>query len=70
MKLFYTHGGLGGITEALYNGVPMIGTPFFGDQRANIANIVNRGCGLRLSFDEINEETLSATFKEVLNNPK
>ncbi|KAL3289122.1 hypothetical protein HHI36_003561 [Cryptolaemus montrouzieri] len=70
IKLFISHGGLGGTTEAVFHGVPVLGIPFFADQKTNVASIVDAGLALMLSVDEINEETFDAAIKELLTNPK
>ncbi|KAF2893558.1 hypothetical protein ILUMI_12612, partial [Ignelater luminosus] len=43
VKLFITQGGLQSMEEAIYNYVPLIGIPFFGDQFINVAIMVSRG---------------------------
>lgn len=71
IKAFITHGGMGGITEAIYGGVPMIGTPFYGDQIINVKNMVrNYGYGVELKFFSMTESLLEDAIKELLNNPK
>lgn len=70
MRLFITHGGQGGVVESQYHGVPMVGIPLFGDQRANIANVVESGFGLKVDYSTLDEETFSAAVHEVLNNKK
>ncbi|KAF5304917.1 hypothetical protein FQR65_LT00801 [Abscondita terminalis] len=70
MKLFITHGGLLSTTEAIYNGVPMIGIPFFGDQAANVAESVLKGYAVGIPYLELSEETLSKAISEVMDNPK
>ncbi|KAF5306218.1 hypothetical protein FQR65_LT18599 [Abscondita terminalis] len=70
VKLFITHGGLLSTTETIYHGVPIIGIPIFGDQKLNIANVVQDGYGLMVSYFELTEETLGSAIEEILNNPK
>jgi glucuronosyltransferase len=70
VKVFITHGGLLGTTEALYEGVPVLGFPLFGDQRMNIAKFVERGNGLKIDFESITEDSVSTALEELLNNPK
>lgn len=68
VKLFITHGGLGGIMEAAYHAVQIFGIPFFADQDANVAKAISEGwaCGLKI-FD-ITEESFSKSIDELLNN--
>ncbi|KAG5670631.1 hypothetical protein PVAND_000879 [Polypedilum vanderplanki] len=35
VKAYICHGGLLGTTEAVYEGVPVLGIPIFGDQKTN-----------------------------------
>ncbi|SPP82269.1 UDP-glucuronosyltransferase 1-5 [Drosophila guanche] len=69
-KLFITHAGKGGITEAQYHGVPMVALPIFGDQLGNADQMQNSGYGLALDLQSITEESLTAALKEVLENDK
>lgn len=67
MKLFISHGGLLGITEAVYEGIPVLGIPVFGDQWANIKKLESLKAGKLLPYLEITEETVSDALKTVLS---
>ncbi|KAH8352530.1 hypothetical protein KR084_004781 [Drosophila pseudotakahashii] len=69
-KLFITHAGKGGITEAQYHGVPMVALPIFGDQPGNAAVMEKSGYGLALELLTITEDTLREALTEVLENKK
>ena len=69
VKVFITHGGLLGTTEALVEGVAVLGIPIFGDQKMNMAKAVARGYGLQLDYDDISEELFAEKLTELLNNP-
>ncbi|KAH8283042.1 hypothetical protein KR054_011685, partial [Drosophila jambulina] len=69
-KLFITHAGKGGITEAQYHGVPMVALPIFGDQPGNAEIMQSAGYGLSLDLLSITEESLGEALKEVLENEK
>ncbi|CAO1437944.1 unnamed protein product [Diamesa hyperborea] len=69
VKVFITHGGLLGTTEALVEGVPVLGIPIFGDQKMNMAKAVARGYGLQINYDDISEELFTEKLTELLNNP-
>ena len=70
IKAFISHCGLGGVTEARYNGVPIVGMPMFAEQPENAANVVNEGWGLRVDVTTLTEASLKETLHEILNNPK
>lgn len=67
-KLFITHGGKGSISEAQRNGKPILGIPFFGDQRANVAKIENRKLGLKLPIESVTVDSLKTAIRELLDN--
>ncbi|XP_001603747.1 UDP-glucuronosyltransferase 2A2-like [Nasonia vitripennis] len=69
MKAFITHGGLGGVQEALYYGVPMIGIPLFSDQFRNVAAFVDKEMMVKIDLDKLSEETLDSALRAVLQNP-
>ncbi|XP_026462637.1 2-hydroxyacylsphingosine 1-beta-galactosyltransferase-like, partial [Ctenocephalides felis] len=69
VKVFITHGGLLSSIESIYFGVPLVGIPIFGDQRANMARATRSGYGVQIDLDDINEETLSELLNKVLKNP-
>ncbi|GAB0091280.1 hypothetical protein DMENIID0001_061010 [Sergentomyia squamirostris] len=69
-RVFITHGGIKGITEARFHAVPIIGIPMFHDQYTNVDTAVKEGWGFLLRLKDLNEESLSIALTEVLNNPK
>lgn len=70
LKVFITHGGLLGTSEALVGGIPLLGLPIFGDQKMNIAFAVDAGYALQVYFHNITTETISLALNELINNPK
>lgn len=68
LKLFVTHGGLLGTTEALIEGVPLLGFPIFGDQKMNMAKAVERGYGLQIYFNDLTEESISRALNQLLSS--
>uniref|UniRef100_A0A182QGW8 UDP-glucuronosyltransferase n=1 Tax=Anopheles farauti TaxID=69004 RepID=A0A182QGW8_9DIPT len=70
VRLFIMHGGLGGIAEALYHGVPLVGMPMFGDQPVNLATVAKEGWAYVLEFNELTPETFSRAVNEVLQEPR
>ncbi|XP_055701703.1 uncharacterized protein LOC129800979 [Phlebotomus papatasi] len=69
VRVFVAHGGLGGITEAKFHGVPIVGIPFFADQMTNLATASREGWAVVMQLDDLTEETFSRAIKEVLDNP-
>lgn len=70
VKVFITHGGLMGTMEAVYNGVPMVAIPLFGDQFHNVKNFEEEGIALRVDYTAIKKETVLKALREVLENPR
>lgn len=68
VKLFISHCGLGGISEARYHGVPVLGIPLFADQFDNLERIVDEGWAKELRLIAVTEQTLYETLKEMLHN--
>ena len=66
--LYVAHGGLFGISEAVYCGVPIVGIPVFGDQPYNVQNLVDMGTGVKLDFATLSEKTISEAIYTILNN--
>uniref|UniRef100_A0A182MRU2 UDP-glucuronosyltransferase n=1 Tax=Anopheles culicifacies TaxID=139723 RepID=A0A182MRU2_9DIPT len=69
VRLFITHGGLGGIAEALYHGVPLVGIPLFGDQPVNLAKVEKEGWAYVLKHTDLTIESFSRAINEVLHEP-
>ncbi|CAH2090413.1 unnamed protein product [Euphydryas editha] len=65
--VFYSHCGLLGTTEAIYNGVPVLGMPIYGDQPTNAAAIEQSGLGVQLNFDLLTKDYLLEKLKTVLD---
>ncbi|KAI4466757.1 UDP-glucosyltransferase [Holotrichia oblita] len=69
VKLFITHGGGLSSQETMYNGVPIVGIPFFYDQWNNVAKMEAKNLGKGLVLQTITSNILHDTIKEVLDNP-
>lgn len=67
--LFISHCGKGGMNEARYHGVPILGIPIFADQPTNMAEIVSEGWGVPLQYSDLSEATFEAALNEALTNP-
>ncbi|XP_012510960.1 PREDICTED: UDP-glucuronosyltransferase 2B4-like isoform X2 [Propithecus coquereli] len=68
-KAFITHGGINGIYEAIYHGVPMVGIPLFWDQPDNIVHMKAKGAAVRLDFNTMSSTDLLNALKTVINDP-
>ncbi|CAG9863751.1 unnamed protein product [Phyllotreta striolata] len=70
IKLFITHGGLLSLTESVYNGVPILAIPVYGDQATNANNAVKAGFGLSINYHDpdFNEDKLMLSITELLRN--
>lgn len=67
--LFISHGGLGGMAEARYHGVPILGIPIFAEQSGNIGSVVREGWGLEVDYATLSENQLSTKLKQILTDP-
>jgi glucuronosyltransferase len=67
VKLFITHGGLLGTTEALVEGVPVLGIPIFGDQKMNMNVASSKGYAMTLDYSEISENSVTQALDKVLS---
>ena len=70
VKLFISHGGLLGTSEAVHEGVPVLGIPIVFDQPTNIEAIEANGAGERLDYTDISEEVVYEKLSRLLNDPK
>lgn len=70
VRVFVSHGGLGGINEAKYHGVPIVGIPFFADQMSNLASAENEGWAQVVDLKDLTEETFTRAILEIVNNKK
>nr|XP_023027752.1 UDP-glucuronosyltransferase 2B1-like [Leptinotarsa decemlineata] len=67
---FIGHGGLLGTIEAVYFGVPILGIPTFWDQNKNIEEVVRRNMAIKLSLEDLTEETFGTALHQILNDKK
>ncbi|XP_055585218.1 UDP-glycosyltransferase UGT5-like [Uranotaenia lowii] len=69
-KLLIGHGGLLGLQEALWYGIPVIGIPFFADQYQNVDKLERVGVGLKLLLSDLNIAKLRQSVGSVLGDEK
>jgi UDP:flavonoid glycosyltransferase YjiC (YdhE family) len=65
-KLFITHGGLGGIKEAIISGVPMLVIPFDTDQPRNAARVLYHKLGRSCQPSECTPERITQLVRAML----
>ncbi|XP_046996863.1 UDP-glycosyltransferase UGT5-like [Schistocerca americana] len=68
VKVFIGHGGLLGTIEAVYFGVPILGTPIFGDQKVNMHSLTDAGMAIKLDYADITKESLLHSLRELIYN--
>jgi len=65
-----THGGKMSSIEAAYRGVPVVGIPFFMDQKANVQKFLAKGLGVKLDYTTLTKESILSAVREILNNDR
>ena len=68
-KLFISHCGTNGVYEAVYQGVPVICIPLFGDQFDNAGRVKARKIGTAVRIADLSEAILAKIIEETLRNP-
>ncbi|ELK08683.1 UDP-glucuronosyltransferase 2A3 [Pteropus alecto] len=68
-KAFLTHGGMNGIYEAIYHGVPVVGVSIFGDQHDNIAHMKTKGAAMEVNMNTMTSADLLRALRTVINDP-
>ncbi|XP_020612276.1 UDP-glucuronosyltransferase 2B33-like [Orbicella faveolata] len=69
-RLFIGHAGLNGILESTYHGVPMICSPFFGDQFDNARIAKHAGFGEVMDVDTMSADEFINLIRKVLTQPR
>ena len=70
LKLFITHCGMNSYTEAVYQGVPVLGFPYAIDQYNNGALIKAKGFGEILKLHDFTTDQLFSTIDKMLNEKR
>jgi UDP:flavonoid glycosyltransferase YjiC (YdhE family) len=68
VDLVITHGGNNTVTEAFYNGKPMIVLPLFWDQVDNAQRVDELGFGVRLPAYEFEDDQLTGAIERLLGD--
>lgn len=70
LKLFINNGGLNSMYEALFFGVPVLGTPLYGDQYKNIQYLVDYGIAKSIDIFTITEDLLTENINTIISDEK
>jgi len=65
---FVTHTGANSMHEALFNEVPLLCIPHFGDQPQNAERVAGAGAGILLSREEISAARVAADVQRLLDD--
>ena len=65
VRMTIMHGGMNGVSEALYNGVPIIVLPFGGDQGSNGARVQSQGLGIMLDLQTVTKERIKQSIERI-----
>jgi len=69
VRVAILHCGLGGVQEALYNGVPIICMPQMFDQRENGVRVTHYGFGMTLDLNTLTVKQLMGAILQVDDAP-
>ncbi|XP_070582135.1 UDP-glucuronosyltransferase 2C1-like [Ptychodera flava] len=67
-RAFIAHGGINGVYEAIYHGVPVVGVPLFADNQDNIARLVDKGMAVTVDIVTLSEEQLYQAVTTVIQD--
>lgn len=70
VKAFLSHGGLNGVYESIYHGVPVVGIPFFGDHYDIMTRVHAKGMGIYLSWNRMSTEDIYQALTTVTTDPR
>ncbi|XP_018394777.1 PREDICTED: UDP-glucuronosyltransferase 2A3-like [Cyphomyrmex costatus] len=68
VKCYLGHGGLLGLSESVYVGLPMVLVPMYGDQFHNSAAAETKGAAVVVAYNDLTEETLRHALDKVFND--
>ncbi|KAF2882090.1 hypothetical protein ILUMI_24093 [Ignelater luminosus] len=70
VKLFIAHGGLLGLQEAVYCGVPLLGIPQFSDQELNLKMSETLNLGMIIKYEDLTEKRITEALMLLLFDNK
>ena len=69
IKAYFTHGGLLGIQEAVWHGVPLLAMPVFAEQDYNSLRVHRTKRGIMLDPNTLTLPGLEQALKDVVEDP-
>jgi len=69
-RLFIAHAGINGLYESTYHGVPMICSPFFGDQPVNAQMAKQNGFAEVMDLKTTSAEDFVSLIHKVITQPR
>ena len=70
VKLFFGHGGINGLLESIYHGVPLVIAPFFGDQHYNANTAKHIGIAEKVDLKSITADELAQVMRTVITKAR
>ncbi|XP_077978251.1 2-hydroxyacylsphingosine 1-beta-galactosyltransferase-like [Glandiceps talaboti] len=67
-KAFIGHGGMNGVYEAIYHGVPMVGMPIYGDNYDNLARLVDKGMCVTLDVKTLSQDKIYNAVSTIIQD--
>jgi MGT family glycosyltransferase len=68
-SLMIYHGGIGGVKESIFMGVPMLLIPLFYDQAGNAARVIYHHLGERLELGKLTDAEMGRGIDRLLEDP-
>jgi len=68
LRVFVTHGGIGGVTEAIYHKANLVGIPFSNDQKPNLLRASGHGFAKILEWDQLSEKELITAIVDAMED--
>lgn len=69
LKAFISHGGMLSTHEALWHGKPLIGIPFFADQKRNLAKAISSDVAVMIDYRNLTLDVFKTKILTVLEDP-
>jgi len=68
LRVFVTHGGIGGVSEAIYHKATLVGIPFSNDQKPNLLRASGHGFAKILEWDQLTEKDLIDAITDAMED--